>query len=111
MELRRITCRRIVELSEAGSYVRVLNIRIFLQLGLKLVFDHFDVFLFDHHTVLVNVTNDKLAGTIPHGIQMQQDLLCGGVAVWVWSARAGGPEGRAGAAYQVTRTPEVILTL
>lgn len=80
MELRRITCRRIVELSEAGSYVRVLNIRIFLQLGLKLVFDHFDVFLFDHHTVLVNVTNDKLAGTIPHGIQMQQDLLCGGVA-------------------------------
>lgn len=30
MELRRITCRRIVELNEAGSYVRVLNIRIFL---------------------------------------------------------------------------------
>lgn len=67
--------------------------------------------IFNRHIVKLTVTNDKLAGTIPHGIQMQQDLLCGGVAVWVWSARAGGEGGRAGAAYQVTRTPEVILTL
>lgn len=35
-------------------YIPSLENEISTHLGLKLVFDHFDAFLFDHHTVLVN---------------------------------------------------------
>lgn len=61
--------------------------------------------IFNRHIVKLTVTNDKLAGTIPHGIQMQQDLLCGGVAVWVWvwSAQAGVAEGEGVGRGQRTR--------
>lgn len=35
----------------------------------------------DRHKLQLTVTDDKLVGTVPHRVQMQQDLLCGRVAV------------------------------